>query len=140
MEANKRNELLDFLVELRDNKSGLEKRLKGVNEEIDSIEKEIMDDMVANNDAVFNHNGVTCSLRLTERVSAEPETKDKLWTALKRRKFGHLFTINAQTLTGTVKELKTNNGDVLPKWLSGLVKIYEQPGLTLSKGRTVKKK
>ena len=139
MDANKRNELLEFLIELRDSKAELEKKLKGLNEEIDGIESELIEDMVANNDASFNHDGVTCSLRLTERVSAEQENKDKLWAAMKRRKYGHLFTINPQTLSGTVKELKANNGDKLPKWLTGLVKIYEQPGLTLSKGRTVKK-
>jgi hypothetical protein len=83
---------------------------------------------------------VTCSIRITERISAEQERKDELWAAMKRKKFGHLFTVNAQTLQGMVKELKVNNGDVLPKWLEGLVKIYEQPGLTISKGRTVKKK
>jgi len=140
MDVNKRNELLEFLVELRDNKASLEEKLKLLNEEISGVEKEIIEDMVTQGDASFNHNGVTCSIRLTERISAEPGTKDELWAVMKRQKFDHLFTINPQTLSGTIKELKTNNGDKLPEWLEGLVKVYEQPGLTLKKGTDISKK
>lgn len=47
--------------------------------------------------------------------------------------FEHLFTINPMTLSGTVKELKANNDDMLPDWLEGLVSIYEQTSISVRK-------
>ena len=136
---NKRNELLDFLVELRADKEALDTKLKALNAEIDGIEEEIIEDMIARNDGSFNHNGVTCSLRLTERYSPEPEYKDKLWVAMRRRKYGPLFTIPTNTLSAEIKRLKADNNDKLPKWLVALVKVYEQPGLTIRKGTDISK-
>jgi hypothetical protein len=46
MEANKRNELLEFLIELREDKAELEKKLKGVNGEIESVEEGLIADML----------------------------------------------------------------------------------------------
>jgi len=140
LDVNKRNELLEFLVGLRGGKDELESRLKALNAEIDGIEAEIIEDMVARNDGSFNHNGVTCSLKLTERYSPVPETKDKLWAAMKRRKYGDMFSIPANTLSAEVKRLKSDNGDKLPKWLFGLVKVFEQPGLSIKKGNDISKK
>jgi hypothetical protein len=134
MDANKRNELLEFLIELRDDKAELENRLKGLNGEIDGIEQELIEDMLQSEDASFNHKGVTCSLVRREFVSPEALRKDDLWAAMRVRGFEHLFTINSQTLSGTIKELKLNNDDQLPEWLDGLVKITEKPSIRLMKG------
>ena len=49
--------------------------------------------------------------------------------------FDHLFTINTQTLSATVKELKSNNDDILPEWLEGLIRIYEQPSIRVTKSK-----
>lgn len=138
MDVNKRNELLEFLIELRENKTSLENKLKRLNEEIESLESELIDDMVQSEDASFNHKGVTCSLVQREFLSPETEQKDDLWKVMKANGYEHLFTINSQTLSGTLKELKSNNDDVLPKWLDGLIKTVEKPGLRLTKGKTVK--
>ena len=54
---------------------------------------------------------------------------------MKQHGFEHLFTINSQTLSATVKELKTNNDDTLPEWLEGLISIYEQPSIRVSKSK-----
>ena len=140
MDTNKRNELLEFLIELRDDKSDLESKLKALNVEIDGIEEELIADMVAGGDGSFNHNGITCSLKLTERYSPEPESREKLWAAMKRRKYGHMFTIPSQTLSAEIKSLKADNNDQLPKWLSGLVKVFEQPGLSIRRGNDIRKK
>lgn len=139
MDANKRNELLEFLIELRDNKFDLESKLKGLNGEIDSLEQELIEDMLENEDASFNHKGVTCSLVHREFVSPEVDSKDDLWTAMRNQGFEHLFTINSQTLSGTIKELKINNDDQLPEWLDGLVKITEKPSIRLTKGKRINK-
>lgn len=137
MEANKRNELLEFLVELRDRKAELESQQKALNSEIESVEGELIADMLENEDASFNHKGVTCSLVQREFVSPEQERKGDLWAVMKQNGFEDLFTINSQTLSGTVKDLKANNDDQIPEWLEGLVKITEKPSIRLSKGKRV---
>lgn len=137
MDTNKRNELLEFLVELRDNKAELDSQIKGLNAEIESVESEIIADMLDNEDASFNHKGITCSLVQREFVSPEQERKSDLWAVMKENGFEDLFTINSQTLSGTIKDLKANNDDQLPDWLEGLVKITEKPSIRLSKGKRV---
>lgn len=137
MDTNKRNELLEFLVELRDNKADLDSQIKALNAEIESVESELIADMIDNEDASFNHKGVTCSLVQREFVSPEQERKSDLWTVMKENGFEDLFTINSQTLSGTIKDLKVNNDDQLPDWLEGLVKITEKPSIRLSKGKRV---
>ena len=138
MDANKRNELLEFLIELRDSKADLENKLKALNAEVDGIEEELIADMVENEDASFNHKGVTCSLVQKVYASPEQERKNDLWTAMKENGFEDLFTINSQTLSGTVKDLRANNDDQLPEWLDGLVKIMEKPSIRLLRGKRVK--
>lgn len=137
MDTNKRNELLEFLVELRDNKADLDSQKKALNAEIESVESELIADMIDNEDASFNHKGITCSLVQREFVSPEQERKSDLWTVMKENGFEDLFTINSQTLSGTIKDLKVNNDDQLPDWLEGLVKITEKPSIRLSKGKRV---
>jgi hypothetical protein len=138
MDANKRNELLEVLIELREMKDALEKRVKTLNGEIDDIEQELITDMIENEDASFNHKGVTCSLVQREFVSPDQERKDDLWSAMRDNGFEHLFTINSQTLSGAVKELIADNDDRLPEWLDGLVKVTEKPSIRLSRGKRVK--
>lgn len=137
MEANKRNEMLEFLVELRDRKAELDSKQKALNAEIESVESELITDMLENEDASFNHKGVTCSLVQREFISPEQERKGDLWAVMKQNGFEDLFTINSQTLSGTVKDLKANNDDQLPEWLDGLVKITEKPSIRLLKGKRV---
>lgn len=139
MDVNKRNEVLEFLVELRDRKAELDSQIKTLNGEIESVEYELITDMLQNEDASFNHKGITCSLVQREFVSPEQERKSDLWDAMKINGFEDLFTINSQTLSGTIKDLKSNNDDQLPGWLYGLVKITEKPSIRLSKGKKVNK-
>ena len=61
--------------------------------------------------------------------------KNELYDEMKTHGFEHLFTINARTLSATVKEIKANNDDVLPDWLEGLIRIYEEPSIRVAKSR-----
>lgn len=133
MDIEKRNELVEFLMELRDSETELKSKLKGLREEIDSIEAELIESMVATENLSFKYKNATVTVVITERVSPEAERKDELWIAMKDNGFEDLFTINPQTLQGTIKDLKANNDDQLPEWLNGLVKIFEQPGIRIKK-------
>jgi hypothetical protein len=138
MDVNERNELLEFLVELRDQKATLEGEVKKLNAEIEDVEAEIIADMMEHEDGKFNHKGVDCVLVQKEYVSPEPDRKNELWQTMYQQGFGELFSINSRTLQSTVKEIKSENGDTLPEWLDGLVKITEEPSLRISKGRKIK--
>jgi len=64
-------------------------------------------------------------LRETKQF-AEQELKEI--NAEKAEGFGELVqeTVNSNSLSAFVKEQITENGDVLPDWLNGLVNIYEK--------------
>ena len=83
----------------------------------------------------FKHSGSTFSLVIREFPAPVPENKEELWAAMKQHGFEHLFTINAMTLQGTIKELKANNDDILPEWLDGLIKVAEKPSVRVTKSK-----
>ena len=137
MDENKRFELAEFLKELRDQKSELEEKVKGINAEIESVTAELIADLIANESTGFNHKGYNFTLVVKEYPSAETDRKDELYDVMKRKGFDHLFTINSNTLSATVKELKANNDDTLPSWLEGLIKVAEKATIQIRKGRKV---
>ena len=137
MEENKRFELAEFLKELRDKKADLEAEVKGINAEIDSITAELVADLIENESTGFNYKGYNFSLVIKEYPSAELDRKDELYDAMKENGFEHLFTINSNTLSATVKDLKENNDGQLPAWLEGLIKVAEKATIQIRKGRKV---
>jgi len=137
MDENKRFELAEFLKELRDQKTELEARVKGLNAEIESITAELIADLIENESTGFNHKGFNYSLVVKEYPAAEPERKDELYAAMKERGFEDLFTINTNTLSATVRDLKENNDGQMPEWLEGLIKVAEKTTIQIRKGRKV---
>ena len=137
MDENKRFELAEFLKELRDKKHDLEEQVKGVNGEIESIQAELIQDLIDNESTGFNFKGYNYSLVVKEYPAAEPERKDELYAVMKSQGFEDLFTINSNTLSATVKDLKENNDGQLPEWLTGLIKVGEKATIQIRKGRKV---
>jgi hypothetical protein len=137
MDENKRFQLAEFLKELRDKKQELEAQVKGINAEIESVSAELIQDLIENESTGFNHKGFNYSLVVKEYPAAEPERKDELYRVMKERGFEDLFTINSNTLSATVRDLKENNDGELPKWLEGLIKIAEKPSIQIRRGRKV---
>lgn len=126
-------ELSDRLKELRDIKSDLEAQAKANNADIDTVQAEMIELMLTDELTSFNRDGVTFSLVVQEYPAAEPERKDDLWNAMRKKGYGHLFTINSQTLQGTLKEIIANNDDSVPKWLDGLIKTAEKSSIRLTR-------
>lgn len=125
--------LADRYKELKDKKADMLEAMKALQEELDSAKAKLIESMISAECTGFKRNGFGYSLVIKEYPGAIPEVKDKLYDAMREHGFEHLFTINPMTLSGTVKELKSNNDDVLPEWLDGLVKIYEEPNITVRK-------
>ena len=127
--------LADKFKELRDKKAALQDELKALQADLDQAEAALVEAMTTEECSGFKRNGFGFSLVVKEYPGAIPELKAELYEAMKKHGFEHLFTINPMTLSGTVKELKSNNDDVLPDWLEGLVRIYEQPSITVRKSK-----
>ena len=133
MEDKTMMELADRLVQLRELKAATQAGLKDIEEQIDEVEAQLIASMTDQECTGFKHDGKTFSLVIKEYPGAVPENKQELYDAMREHGFEHLFTINPMTLSGTVKELKANNDDVLPDWLEGLVSIYEQTSISVRK-------
>ena len=125
----------DTLKALRDEKSDLQAKLKDVQERIDSVEAELIQLMTDEECTGFDRNGSRFSLVIREFPGAVPEEKEELYRRMREHGFEHLFTINVQTRSGTIKELKANNDDVLPDWLEGVIQVFEQPSIRVSKSK-----
>ena len=125
----------DRLKTLRDEKAELQAKLKDVQESIDSVEAELIQHMTDEECTGFDRNGTRFSLVIREFPGAVPEERDELYRRMRSHGFEHLFTINTNTLGATVKELKANNDDHLPDWLEGVIQIYEQPSIRVSKAK-----
>ena len=125
----------DTLKALRDEKAELQARLKTVQEGIDTVEAELIQLMTDEECTGFDRDGTRFSLVIKEYPGAVPQEKEELYRRMRMHGFEHLFTINTQTLSATVKELKANNDDVLPDWLEGVIQIYEQPSIRVSRSK-----
>ena len=125
----------DTLKALRDEKADLQAKLKTVQEGIDTVEAELIQLMTDEECTGFDRDGTRFSLVIKEYPGAVPEEKEELYRRMRTHGFDHLFTINTQTLSATVKELKANNDDVLPDWLEGVIQIYEQPSIRVSRSK-----
>ena len=137
MDENQRFRLAEFLKELRDRKQMLETEVKGINREIESVQAELIQDLIDNESTGFNYKGFNFSLVIREYPSAETERKDELYRVMKKQGFEDLFTINSNTLSATVRDLKENNDGELPEWLEGLIKIAEKTTIQIRRGRKV---
>ena len=104
-------------------------------ENIDAVEAELIQLMTDEECTGFDRNGSRFSLVIREYPGAVPEEKEELYRRMRTHGFDHLFTINTQTLGATVKELKANNDDVLPDWLEGVIQIFEQPSIRVSRSK-----
>jgi len=126
--SEKMFELADRLKVLRDEKKDTEQRVKELNaalDETDSALAQLMTDTETQN---FTRSGTMFCLTNTTRASATADRKDELFKALRAEGYGGLVyeTVNANSLSAFVREQISENDDVLPDWLEGLVSVFEK--------------
>ena len=125
--------LSDALLDARSAKEHTEAALKEANAAVELIEQQLIECMVNDELTNFKRNGVQFSIVNKTTMSAEATRKDELWGAMKAQGFEHLFSINAQTLSGEVKRIVEENDGQMPSWLDGLVKPFEKTGIRIKK-------
>jgi hypothetical protein len=121
-------ELADRLKALRDEKKEIEQSLKDINaelEEVDAVLAQLMTDTETQN---FTRSGTMFCLTNTTRAAAMADRKEDLFEALRAEGYGGLIyeTVNANSLSAFVREQISENDDVLPDWLNGLVNVFEK--------------
>jgi ABC-type transporter Mla subunit MlaD len=128
MDTERLFELADELKTLRDHKQALEAELKQVNADIDNTDWHLSNLMADTETQNFTRAGTMFCLTSTTRASATPDRKDELFDALREEGFGSMVyeTVNANSLSAFVKEQMAENGDAIPEWLDGLVKVFEK--------------
>jgi len=130
--------LADKLRELREEKDVQTQLLKDINAEIDEAVYRLSEAMAEAECSNFTRGEKQFILTTTTRWSPETERKDELYDALKENGYDHLFTVNAQTLASFVREQVEETADAngethIPDWLDGLVKSYDDVGITMKK-------
>ncbi len=121
-------ELADRLKALRDKKKEVEQSLKDVNVELDQTDAALAQLMTDTETQNFTRSGTMFCLTNTTRASAAADRKDELFDALRTEGYGGLIyeTVNANSLSAFVREQISENDDVLPDWLDGLVSVFEK--------------
>ena len=130
--------LADKLRELREEKDAQAAILKDINADIDEAEYKLSEAMAEAECPNFTRGDKQFILTTTTRWSAETNRKEELYAVLKKEGYEHLFTVNTQTLGSFVKEqveeTADDNGEThVPDWLLGLVKSYDDIGITMKK-------
>lgn len=128
MENNIDLQMADRLQELRDEKEQLEIALKETNGMIEAVEQDLIAAMVTAELDSFKRNGHTYSLKVDTFASAKAECKEELFKALRENNAGDLVQeqVNANSLRAFVKELKANNADEIPEWITDYINVYEK--------------
>lgn len=128
--------LADKLRELRAEKDSYKAMLSDVEKDINTVEYKLTEAMASAECSNFTRGDKQFILVTTSRWSAADGRKDELYDILKEQGFGHLFSVNSNTLASFVKEQVAETADDdgethVPEWLDGLVKSYEQTGITM---------
>ena len=138
MTENPMFELADRYKTLREERDALKERLSTVNKALEDAGHKLTDMMAEAECPNFSRSGKQFIMTTTTRWSAEAERKQELYDALRAYGYEHLFSVNAQTLGSFVREqieeTADDNGEThVPAWLAGMVKSYNDIGITMRK-------
>jgi len=126
--SEKMFELADRLKALHDEKKQVEQNLKDINAELEEVDAALAQLMTDTETQNFTRSGTMFCLTSTTRASAMADRKEELFEALRAEGYGGLIyeTVNANSLSAFVREQISENDDVLPDWLNGLVNVFEK--------------
>ena len=109
--------------------------MKNINLEMEEIEAELVEAMLREEMQSFNRAGQMFYLRNSVKASARAGKQAELYQYLKDNGFGALVkeTVNANTLSGWVKEQMEENDDELPEDLAEFINLYEKTAVGIRK-------
>ena len=121
-------ELAERLKTLKNEKKQKELELRNISDMLTEIEAALAEFMTLNEIPNFTHGDTSFSLRTSLKASAVSGKKEELYSSLKNAGYGDLVveTVNPSSLSAFVKEQISENENELPKWLDGLINIFEK--------------
>ena len=121
-------ELAERLKTLKEEKKQKELELRNISDMLTEIEAALAEFMTLNETPNFTHGNPSFSLRTSLKASAVSGKKEELYSSLKNAGYGDLVveTVNPSSLSAFVKEQISENENELPKWLDGLINIFEK--------------
>ena len=121
-------ELADRLKTLKEEKKQKELELRNISDMLTEIEAALAEFMTLNETPNFTHGDTSFSLRTSLKASAVSGKKEELYSSLKNAGYGDLVveTVNPSFLSAFVKGQISENENELPKWLDGLINIFEK--------------
>lgn len=124
------------LLEHRERKDNLAAETKANNADIDAIEQAMCETMLSSELGKFTFQGRTFFMSERTRVNGKADRRDDLIAYLDENGHGDLAkrSVNAQSLGALVRELRDENGGVIPDDLADLVNIYPMPTISVRKG------
>lgn len=130
------------LRDLRDKKGRMEDDLKTLNGEIKVKNELLVKQMVDAELQKFSLDGTLFYLATETYVSSIPDTRTEFYSVLEKEGYGDLVQPNipAPTLGAFVKEMFSDNDDVLPDWLLPYVTVYQADKVKLMKDSKRKSK
>lgn len=114
------------LKSLRDEKKETKQRVKDITAAADEVEQQLVSIITDTETQNFTRAGTMFSLTHKTRASAAADRKDELYAALKSKGYCELVyeMVNANSLSAFVNEQITENDELLPEWLEGLVNVF----------------
>lgn len=133
--SNKMFELADSLKELREAKKLAEQAVKNINTKIDEVDYTLSELMAETETQSFTRSGTMFYLTTTTRAAAMTDKKAELYNSLRANGYGDLVyeTVNTNSLSAFVKEQTSENNDLLPDWLDGLVTVFDKTSVGVRK-------
>lgn len=127
--------LADVLRARREQKKVMEEQLKAINAEIDDLDAKLVQAMIDQETQSFSRAGKLYYIKTVTRASAKAGEQEHLCQVLKEAGYEDLVkeSVNAQTLSGFIKEALEENNDELPDWLADLVNVYEKQTVAMRK-------
>ena len=128
-------ELASQLRTLKEKEARLKDELSNTRIQIKNIKKDLVNQMINYEVQNFKHNDNIFYLTTNIYVSDVASRREELYSTLRNNGYGSLIkeTVHPQTLKAFVKELMAENGDEVPKWLNGLVTVYEEQEARMKK-------
>lgn len=131
------NALATQLKKLKDRKEELSQATKDNNAEIERAEQQLAALMVEEGNDSFSLNGYKFSLSYKDMFSAKAENREQLIDALKLygidRDTVITETIPAQKLNSIMRDIYTENGEVMPEEFADIVSVYTKSSISIRK-------
>jgi flagellar basal body L-ring protein FlgH len=128
--------LADQFQEAKDRAEAAELEAKEARQTRDELKQLLIDAMLEEETDSIGRNGRRYSLQAKAKYSKRSGMDQELFAALRADGLGDIITetVNANTLSATMRELSEENGGTLPEEYEDCINVYEYTDISVRKG------